>query len=95
MITDSVDMTFKRSPEDIFDLRLPAVQQGVFEAPDGRVGVILANPTTEKQKLDLYLPGPSGEVDLYSDGELKETLGYEMYLKLELDPFQPLFLELR
>jgi hypothetical protein len=95
MVTDSVDMTFKRSPEDILNLRLPAVQQGVFEAPDGRVGVILANPTTEKQKLDLYLPGPSGRVDLYIDGELEETLSYEMYLNLELDPFQPLFLELR
>ncbi len=95
MITDSVDMAFKRSAEETFDLRIPAVQQGVFEAPDGRVGVILANPTTEKQKLDLYLPGPSGQVGLYSDGKLKETLEYEMYLSLELEPFEPLFIELK
>ena len=56
---------------------------------------ILANPTTRKQKVDLYLPGPSGKVDLFIDGRREETLIYEMYLTLELEPFQPLFLELR
>ena len=95
MICDSVDLPFKRSVEEVFDIRMPAVQQGVFEAPDGRVGVILANPTIEKQSLELYLPGLSGKVDLYHDGVLEETIEYQASLKLELEPFQPMFLEIR
>jgi hypothetical protein len=94
MICDSVDLPFKRSAKEIFDLRMPAIQQGVFEAPDGRIGVILANPTTKKQRVELNLPGSPGKADIYHLGVLEKTIEYMGSLKLELEPFQPLFLEL-
>jgi hypothetical protein len=53
---DSISLPFKRSASERFEMNMPAVQQGVFEAPDGRIGIILANPTTEKQACKLYLP---------------------------------------
>jgi hypothetical protein len=55
------------------DHQIPAIFDGAWRAPDGRIGLVLANWTTGIQKVTVADPRLSGEVRQYvsADGQIK------------------------
>jgi hypothetical protein len=83
-----------------FPLDLPAVVQGVFQAPDGRIGVILVNATDTSQQATLRLPNPYPggrrlvrEFCKGAEVRTHKALGGAP-IELSMAPLEPVFLEL-
>ncbi|NLF02435.1 MAG: hypothetical protein GX601_15815 [Anaerolineales bacterium] len=80
------------------DHRIPAVFDGAWQAPDGRFGLVLANWTTENQKVTVADPRMGGRVQQYvSTGEgmrsdLREV-GEDGQLALTLPPLSCALIE--
>ncbi len=77
---------------------LPAVLQGVYESPNGKVGVILVNATDMAQEAEIKLTGEDAAsakaVYEYRKGERVAThkAWKGMSLKLYFDRLEPVFL---
>ena len=77
---------------------LPAVLQGVYESPNGKVGVILVNATDMAQEAEIKFTGEyaarATDVYEYRKGEKVAThkSGKGMSLKLHFDRLEPVFL---
>ena len=77
---------------------LPAVLEGVYESPEGKVGVILVNATDQAQEAEIKLTGNGVEnakaVHEYRKGEKVATHKYKngMSLNLHFDRLEPVFL---
>jgi hypothetical protein len=84
-----------------YPIDLPAVVQGVYQAPDGRVGVILANATDKQQQATVQLseaypgayPGKTRVVHEFRKGVEVGTHPVRPIV-INLAPLEPVFLEL-
>ena len=65
----------------------PLVQSATWQAPDGRMGVVLANGSDLGESPRVQLEGSGRKISLYIDGELKEEkVGAPGILELDMLP---------